>query len=228
MGWSDPSQALERWRAALEDVGIYAFKDSFKQKDVSGFSLTDDTFPIIYINNSTAFTRQTFTLFHELAHILLNESGVTKRDDRYISSLSGDARNVEVFCNRFASEFLVPGAVFRELTERRAHSDDLVFGLAQRFGVSREVILRKFLEARKISAEFYRQKVREWAEESEARGGREGGGNYYLTQGAYLGQRYLRLAFGRYYQGRCTREQLADYLNVKASSLGGLEPHGAG
>jgi Zn-dependent peptidase ImmA (M78 family) len=226
--WPDSSVALERWRIALEDVGVAVFKDTFKQRDVSGFSLIDDDFPIIYVNNSTAFTRQIFTLFHELAHILLRVSGVTKRDDRYISSLSGNAQRVEVFCNRFAGAFLVPGDAFAQRTHGRGYSDAIAEELSRQFNVSREVILRRFLEARKVTAEFYTQKVKEWAEQREDRGGREGGGNYYLTQGAYLGQRYLRLAFSRYYQGRCTLEQLADYLNVKPSSIPGLESRGVG
>jgi hypothetical protein len=43
------------------------------------------------------------------------------------------------------------------------------------------------------------------------------------TQASYLGERYLRLAFGKYYEGAISIEQLADYLNVKVSSVGGLE-----
>src|SRR5207249_3884031 len=62
--WKNFEEALKNWRAAVENAGIFVFKDSFKQKDVFGFSLYDQEFPIILINNSTAQTRQLFTVFH--------------------------------------------------------------------------------------------------------------------------------------------------------------------
>ncbi len=50
-----------------------------------------------------------------------------------------------------------------------------------------------------------------------------GGGNYYSTQVSYLGKQYLDLAFGKYYQNQISVGQLADYLNVRVSSISGLE-----
>ena len=80
-----------------------------------------------------------------------------------------------------------------------------------------------------MTPEFYRQRVQQWAEQykqdSEHLSKEGRGGNYYATQATYLGDQYLSLAFGRYYQGRCSLEQLADYLNVKASSVAGLEQY---
>ncbi|MBB2930487.1 hypothetical protein FHX59_004950 [Paraburkholderia silvatlantica] len=47
----------------------------------------------------------------------------------------------------------------------------------------------------------------------------ESSGNYYNSQRAYLGQRYIDLAFTRYYQHRFDRGQLAEYLNLKPKNL---------
>src|SRR5258706_2230166 len=99
--WKNKDIALENWRNVVQDRGVFIFKRSFEQRDVSGFSLIDKEFPVIYLNNGTASSRQIFTIFHELAHVLLNSSGVTKTNDRYISSLIGDSKDIEVFCNRF-------------------------------------------------------------------------------------------------------------------------------
>jgi len=74
-GWASSEKALENWRYRLHDFGIFVFKDAFKQGDFSGFCLYDDEFPIIYVNNSTSKTRQIFTLFHELAHLLFHMCG---------------------------------------------------------------------------------------------------------------------------------------------------------
>ena len=67
--WSDNDEALKNWRHAVQESGIFIFKRSFKQLSISGFSLLHDAFPVIYLNNSNAFSRQIFTIFHELAHI---------------------------------------------------------------------------------------------------------------------------------------------------------------
>jgi hypothetical protein len=76
--WGNAETALEEWRKVLLGVGVYVFKDQFREPDYSGFCLYDDEFPIIYVNNTTAKTRQIFTLFHELAHLLFHTSGVDK------------------------------------------------------------------------------------------------------------------------------------------------------
>ena len=49
--WSRAGDALKRWRQHIEDAGVWVFKMSFRQKDVAGFCLNDDTFPVICLNN---------------------------------------------------------------------------------------------------------------------------------------------------------------------------------
>lgn len=221
--WRTTTQALKVWRAAVEEHGVYVFKNTFRQKDVSGFCLFDAEFPLVYVNNSTAETRQIFTILHELGHLLVATGGVTKRDDSFIETLTGDARRIEVFCNRFAAECLAPMADVRGMLGQDATSDERIAQLASVFKVSRHVILTRLIELRFISQRVYEQKTAEWNAEYDADRGEKPGGNYYLTQAAYLGERYLRLAFGRYYDGAISIEQLADYLNVKVSSVAGLE-----
>lgn len=216
--------ALRFWRDLIQDHGVFVFKRSFKQGGVSGFCFWDDSFPIIYLNSSSANSRQIFTLFHELGHILLHTSGVTKADDSYISSLRGDSQQIEIFCNRFASEFLVPSNDFEQFIRTRKFDDHFFSEIASRYKVSREVILRKVFDRGLVSSSFYRKKAHQWNQEyEEQRQNREGGPSYYATQASYLGRKYLDLAFGRFYQGRCSIEQLADYLNVKVSGIPKLE-----
>ncbi|MEZ4540247.1 MAG: ImmA/IrrE family metallo-endopeptidase [Chloroflexota bacterium] len=229
--WKSTETALEKWRDAVQRAGIFVFKRSFKQKDVSGFCLSDPEFPVIYLNNSTAKSRQIFTLFHELAHILLNTNGVTKQNDNYINQLEGDARRVEVFCNQFAGEFLVPSVDFyRQVSSTPLMSNrdviSLVEELASQFNVSREVILRKLLDRELVSQTLYDKLTRQWLEEYRAqkeRAKEKPGGNPNATHTTYLGTKYLELAFANYYQGKCTLEQLAGYLEVRAKRIPDLE-----
>lgn len=222
--WKSNDHALRSWRAAVESAGVFVFKDSFKQKDVSGFSLYDDEFPIVYINNGTAKTRQMFTLFHEIGHLLTHTSGVTKRDDSYISALHGHPREVEIFCNQFAADVLVPDTSFA--AEDFTALDHNVARLARRYRVSREVILRRLLDRGTISDQYYRSKIKQWAAdyfEKTEDDDTESRGNYYATQASYLSDTFARLAFRSYYQGSLSLEELARHLNVKMSSVSGLE-----
>jgi Zn-dependent peptidase ImmA (M78 family) len=222
--WRSNEEALRIWRALIQDRGIFVFKRSFKQRDISGFCLVDEEFPVIYLNNSTAPARQTFTLFHELAHILLHTSGVTKWDDSYIELLKGRSRRIEVFANQFVGEILIPSQDFEQWLSSGRYDDQYIGEIAERYCVSREVILRKLLDRGLVDAEYYKTKAEQWNRDFEkGRKSRGGGGNYYATQATYLGDRYLELAFRGYYRGRYGIEQLADYLNVKVRSVPGLE-----
>lgn len=225
--WSNTDEALKNWRKLIEYCGIFVFKDSFDQEDVSGFCLFDDEFPVIYLNNSTTKTRQIFTLIHELAHILMGANGITKANDSYISALTGDSKSVEIFCNKFTSESLVPSDDFDIKFNIAEPLERFVERQASRYKVSREVILRKLVDRQIVGSEYYEERVNEWLEEyrrrNEGRSGGGGGGNYYATLATYLGDKFLKVAFTKYYHGGCTVEQLADYMNIKASSVTRLE-----
>lgn len=217
-------EALKTWRDAIQDCGVFVFKRSFKQRDISGFCIEHNTFPIIFLNNSTAKSRQIFSIFHELSHLLIGESGITKSDDRYIETMSGTNEKIETACNRFAGEFLVPSNHINQWF-RINPEDEYVSNLADYYRVSREVVLRKFLDNGYVDKSYYEKKRSQWHKEYiDSRDDASPGGNYYLTQASYLGEKYLRLAFSKYYQGAISVEQLADYLNVKTGSIPGLEP----
>lgn len=227
LGWKDSNVALKAWRNAIEKHGIYIFKEAFKDSSVSGFCLHDPEFPLIYINNSTSQTRQIFSIFHELAHLLLGTGGIDLRDADYIDYLEGDDKRVEMLCNRFAALFLVPDQDFTRRTSSINIDDSSLGNLASIYCVSREVILRKFLDRKRISNAFYSQKVDEWRQQSQnlkQQPQNKGSGSYYNNQGVYLSENYLVLAFKNYYQKKISINQLADYLGVKVSSIPGLEP----
>ncbi len=218
ISWKDDDIALKEWRSKLEEYGIFIFKRSFKQKDISGFCLIDSEFPIIYVNNSTVKTRQIFTLFHELAHLLLHTNGITKLDNSYIDSLQGDNKKIEIFCNQFAGEFLFPSSTLLPLARENEINDDFIFTTASIYKVSREVVLRKLYDNKFISQQEYNTKIQLWQKTYEKNlesRSSSSGGNYYSTQAAYLGENYLKLVFGKYYQGKYGIEQVADYLNFK-------------
>jgi Zn-dependent peptidase ImmA (M78 family)/transcriptional regulator with XRE-family HTH domain len=216
-----PETAFKAWRNALEKFGIFVFKDSFKDAGFSGFCLYSEVFPIIYINNSLPHSRQVFTLFHELAHLLFGISGIEmlSNNQDYLNELSSNDKKIEVFCNAFSGKFLVPDFAFAQYLNRQINDTNLQ-NIANQFAVSREVVLRKFLDNGKINNDFYTQKVRQWKNEyansqKHKKEKQSNGGNPNYTKRAYLGENYMELAFSQYYKNNISTQQLAEYLDVK-------------
>jgi Zn-dependent peptidase ImmA (M78 family)/transcriptional regulator with XRE-family HTH domain len=221
--FDNPENALKEWRKILEGLGLFIFKDAFQSDEFSGFCLYDDNFPVIFVNNSKPFTRQIFTLFHELAHLLFKTGGIDTNIENYLDYLDGDEERIEIICNSFAGEFLVPSRDFEQKTRNLDISDEKIISLANFYYVSREVIIRKFYDLGRINQEFYSRKVREWREMANSNGSKGNGGNYYFTKGVYLGNKYIEKAFSQFYQNKITTERLADYLGVKVKNLSGME-----
>ncbi len=219
--WKSTDEAFKTWRSLLEKHGVSVFKEAFKNDAFSGFCLYDNRFPVIFINNSKPATRQIFTLFHELAHLLLGTGGIDKQPDDYINILKGDDRKIEILCNQFAGEFLVPDYDFDKRIAGISVSDTFLQQLSERYHVSQEVILRKFLNRGAVDQAYYESKVKQWAGNLPRKSG--SGGDYYRTKGVYLGEPYIEKAFGRYYQNKISVEQLAGYLDVKVRNISGME-----
>ncbi len=217
--WGDTTEALKQWRRSLEESGIFVFKEAFKEEEVSGFCLHDEEFPIIYVNNSKPKSRQIFTLFHELAHLLFQMGGVDFRQSDYLNYLEDDDKKIEIACNRFAGKFLVPDRDFQDrISGVRDVTDGQIQIFADRYHVSREVILRKFFDLDYINQDFYNQKVTEWASSMSTQEGGTGG-DYYLNIKTYLSDTFVNLAFQRYYHREITVDELSEYIGVKTKNL---------
>lgn len=219
-------EALGIWRDAIERTGIYIFKRAFKQAEISGFCLADDKYPLIYLNNKTSFTRQIFTIFHEVAHLALGTSGICSVDTTYVSELQQRDKLAEERCDSFAAELLVPSDRFSQLGIENIN-DGTLTSVARFFRVSPAVIARKCLDAGLIDRTEYSVLMKKyfpdnWREYKKSDGD-ESSGNYYNTQLQYLSKRYFTEAFQKYSAGKLSASSLADYLGVKVSSLSTFE-----
>ena len=221
-GWKTAAEALENWRDCIEESGIFVFKEAFQDDSVDAFCLVHDEFPVIYLNNSRTPVRQIFSLFHELGHLLLGENDITH-------GISRKGGKVEMFCDQFAADFLVPSDDLKIRLNFSVYNDDAIKELAHYYKVSRPVILLKLVDRGILTQENYWQKIDQWAEDykryigKKAGGTTPSGGSYYNTRATYLGYRFMDLAFGKYRQGHCSIEQLAEHLNVKVKHLPQLE-----
>lgn len=217
-GWKSVDEALDAWREVFATrAGIYVFKDAFHAPNYFGFCIYDDEFPIIYVNNSSTKSRQIFTLFHELGHLLFHTSGIDKVDDPFLTDPDSAEQRIEIICNDLASRVLVPDDVLDQMLGGLTIGREVAAKLANYFSVSREMIYRKFLDRNLIGTDEYEAAAGEWTAQIKPKDSTSG--NYYNSHHTYLGQLYIDLAFSRYYQQRIDRGQLAEYLNLKPKNL---------
>jgi Zn-dependent peptidase ImmA (M78 family) len=219
--FSSCEQALKGWRHLLEDSGVFTFKESIKDRFISGFSLLHKHFPVIMLNNSNAFPRQVFTLAHELGHILFGVHGVTDTDESYLDYMDSHERTVEIKCNRFAAELLVPARSFQgDIPLFRSEGMNAIQTLAKKYSVSREVILRRLHDHGLVSDDDYRKTAEAWNKDylRSSKGGKQHG-NYYLTHLAYVGEGFARLVFESHQQGLLSRADMATHLNMKVRNI---------
>jgi Zn-dependent peptidase ImmA (M78 family)/DNA-binding transcriptional regulator YiaG len=219
--WKSTETALKKWRKAFMAKGIFVFKDAFKNDKYSGFCLFHEKYPIIYINNSMPDSRQIFTLFHELGHLLLHTGGIDFRTTEPIQSLHSNYREFEIICNKFANEFLVPSDSFQPT--KGQPDETIISSLAETFSVSREVILRKFLDRNIVNSDYYEVFATKWAEQTNKKKAEGSGGTYYNNQKTYLGEGYIDLVYTKYYQSKITLDKVSEFLDVKIRNLPGLE-----
>jgi Zn-dependent peptidase ImmA (M78 family) len=222
--WQDPTEALKQWRKRIQDDGIYVFKEAFRNDAFSGFCLYEEEFPIIYINNSTPKTRQIFTLFHELVHLLLRKNDLEIKDKSYLDFLPDKDLKIEQFCNAVAAETLVPTKDFLEMYQNTLDESSVRKAeiLADYFNVSREVVFRKMYEKNKISLEeyqYHRKIINEEYLKSKRSSKKSEGGNYFRNKKVYLGDKYISLVFDSFRRNEIDSFEASKYLEVKVDYL---------
>lgn len=155
---------FEGYREAVEAKGVLVFRSNgyagrwqvAKDSSILGFSLYYASCPVIFVRKTQWEQKQTFTLMHELAHLLLHrESSID--DDADMHSAVGHERDA----NAFAGRLLVPDFALQQINDaaRPALVEQYDAWLApyrRAWGVSGETILRRLLDTGRLSLEQYR------------------------------------------------------------------------
>lgn len=238
--WLGLAQAntFDSFRAAVEARGILVFRSNgyagrwqiAKDSPILGFSLYSHVCPVIVVKKSRSEAQQTFTLMHELGHLILHRASSID-DDADMHSHVGHERDA----NAFAGQLLVPDAWLAQIRddERPAAVELFDTWLApyrQRWGVSGEVILRRLLDAGRLpQARYtaYRAHVRGLTVDDD-----EGGGSRayrYREPKHVFGDRFVRTVLSALSSRRITATKASSYLDgLKLSDLHSLERHVAG
>ena len=136
----------------LEQKSLFIFLTSkYKgwshiDRDFRGMAVVDETMPIIIINDSDSKKAQSFTLIHELGHIL--------RDDMGIDGEQSDDSPTEKWCDQLAGEFLMPASspLWNTLSSNKLSE---IKKFAQQFKVSPHACLVRLKQLRKIDQGTY-------------------------------------------------------------------------
>ncbi len=141
-------------RQKIENKGV--FVHCFTGVDVEiarGISIYNDTAPIIGINGNDRHPAKTFSIVHELVHILKRQSTFC---NEMFSSFSN--KNEEVFCNAVAGETLIPKAsldVYLTAKDISAISLSEINTIAKRYSVSKEVAARRLFDTNWVTKDKY-------------------------------------------------------------------------
>jgi len=185
-------------------------------KEFRGFAISDDLAPLVFINSCDAKTAQIFTLAHELAHLWVGESGISNPD---YTVTPGQQRNrIDRVCDVIAAETLVP---IEDFNLRWQDADSIAMNL-QRLGakyrVSQFVVLRRALEAKRITAEQFRAYYDGLLGKARTGGGQEGG-NFYNNLLARNSSTLTFTLLASCAEGTTSIRDAARLLNLKIGSF---------
>jgi len=131
---------------------------------LSGMCIKNDGNPVIAINSSMSVGRQRFSMAHELYHLYYDEN----KQSTVCAIKIGTGNDTEKAADQFASYFLMPPVALSE-TIKKIHgmsTDNLgikeIVKLEQYFGVSRQALLCRLIEDKKLTpqqADQFRQGV---------------------------------------------------------------------
>lgn len=236
LGLSDRND-FDSYRQAIEARGLLVFRSNgyngqwqiAKENPILGFSLYEPECPVIVVKKQDVDTRQSFTLMHELGHILLHRaSSIDDEGDLY--SADGEEREA----NAFAGHLLVPDRFLLSIRDNErpadvAEFDDWLQPQRRAWGVSGEMILRRLMDAGRLPNAAYAA-YRQWSQQRVIPE-KEGGSREHRNREPrhIFGDGYVRTVLEAMNARRITLAKASSYLdNLKISDLHKLERFYAG
>ena len=235
-GRDTAAELFSALRARVEAAGVFVIlvgnlgshHTNISERVFRGFAIADDLAPFIVINDQDANAARSFTLIHELVHILVGSTGVSAAPST-VTPATPLAR-IERFCNDVAGEFLLPEASILNIgpLDTMEAMTTAINALSEERGVSQAMVAYRFWRTGRIDADAYgelfamfaarwqrmRDRVRERAREEEVNGP-----SYYVVRKHRLGNALLGLVGRTLRANELTHTKAAKVLGVKPSSV---------
>ncbi len=220
---SNYEELLRALRTKVEDIGILLMISGkvgsnthrlLSLDEFRGFALSDSHAPLIFINAVDSEAGRIFTLAHELAHILLGESGVSDVLAGHVPN-----KNIELWCNKVAAEFLVPMQEMISLIEPMQNhytNDELADKISKYFKVSSFVAVRRLFDADIISeSELGQMYSMMYARIKNNKQKASSGGDYYLSFPVATSKRFAQAVIASTLEGHTLFKESLNLLSVK-------------
>ncbi|MDP2761138.1 MAG: ImmA/IrrE family metallo-endopeptidase [Sideroxyarcus sp.] len=229
--------SFDSYREALESRGVLVFRSNgyngkwqiAKENPIIGFSLYDAACPVIVVKKQDWDTRQSFTLMHELGHLLLHKTSSID-DERDLQSHRGH----ESEANAFAGYLLVPDVFLASISDAErpdnvSEYDCWLERQRKAWGVSGEMILRRLLDAGRLPQSRY-EAYRQWAAQTVVVQSEGGNREWRHREPRHIfGDTFVRTVLDSLYARHITLAKASGYLdNLKIKDLHQLERYYAG
>jgi Zn-dependent peptidase ImmA (M78 family) len=229
--------SFDNYRQAIEARGLLVFQSNgyqgkwqiAKENPILGFSLYDPECPVIVVKKQESNARQSFTLMHELGHLLLHRTSWID-DEKDLHAHEGGEREA----NAFAGHLLVPDAFLLSIRDDErpddvAKFDDWLAPQRKDWGVSGEVILRRLKDANRLPKAMYAAYRQWWANRQMPE--ESGGSRAYRNREPkhIFGDGYVRTVLDALNSRRISLAKASSYLdNLTIKDLHTLERYYAG
>ncbi|HEV6967330.1 ImmA/IrrE family metallo-endopeptidase [Roseateles sp.] len=229
--------SFDGYRSAVEAQGVLVMRTNgyagpwqiAKDVPVLGFALYDEQTPLILVKKQDAPARQTFTLMHELGHLLLHKASSID-DDGDLWAARGRERDV----NRFAAHLLLPDELLNAIPDTGRPTDQAALHEWLRpwrnsWGLSADVVLLRLVEAGRMPAEQYAA-YKQWRDARPRPAAEPAPRVYrYREPKNLFGDHYVRTVLGALNARQISLNKASDYLDgIKVKDIHSLEAFYAG
>ena len=213
------SQLPNVLRRKLEQIGILALKNTgLRELGVRGICFVVFPLPTVVFGDE-APSAQAFTLLHELAHVILKQSGIIA-PLAYANDVGKS--HTEAWCDQFAASFLMPKDVIADFLgavptqKSMAFPDDRLSQLANALRVSPHAMLIRLVHLGYVDRRYYWD-VKKPEFDAEERSFRAfGRAPYYGTRYRNaVGDLYTGLVMEAWANGRITNHNAAEYMGIR-------------
>jgi Zn-dependent peptidase ImmA (M78 family) len=224
--WANEWRAWNAWRAAVENFGVLVFQfGKVPLSEVRGIALLHILFPVIGINGKEIPEARSYTLLHELVHLML-AAGKEEAPALYEQRSGEEWTKVERFAEGAASHALIPEEALRAEAGnvgRVAWNTDAIRKLARRFRVTPLAMATRLRESNFMSWAQYQAWRETWDKYISTLPPRKGG---FATPVAKAinqnGRPFAQLVLEALSSNRITTVDAARYLGLKFEHFGKL------
>ncbi len=234
---NDVTNAFKYLRNKIEDIGVFVlllgnlgnYHTNISLETFRGLAYTDPIAPFIAINDQDTKTAWSFTLIHELVHLLLGKSGISNINNEF--TIESEELKIEKFCNDITSEILLPSneikALYVDINWNIEELKNFIASFARERHVSNSMVAYTLYRNKKITKDIWNNLSTHFKEEwkkneeknKENNQKKKGGPDYYLVKKDKVGLALINLTKSALFEGAISVSKAAKVLGVNPMNV---------